>query len=91
MKEFRGGYWFTILEILEQEKRPLHGKECFDILEKKYGQASYINFLLAIKKMKKSNKIIASRINEEQKKECAQRGEFGVQRRVYFSLPKYSK
>lgn len=91
MKEFRGGYWFTILEILEQEKRPLHGRECFEILEKKYGQANYINFLLAIKKMKKSKVIISNKITEEQKKQCAEQGIFGVQRRIYFSLPKYSK
>lgn len=60
MGQFKGGYYFAILEIFEEKQnknKEFHGKELFNLFEEKFGSGNYINFNKALKKLKKSGEI----------------------------------
>ncbi len=61
MSQFKGGYYFAILELFEIYKEAYHGKELFELFENKFGSGSYINFIKALRKLIKSGKVKAEK------------------------------
>lgn len=68
MKKFEGGYYFAILELLKDLKRKnknrksYHGKQLFNLFEDKFGSGNYLNFLKALKQLKKSDRISIKKV-----------------------------
>ncbi len=63
MAQFKGGYYFAILELLDElevtepDKDEYHGKELFSKFEEKFGSGNRINFNRALRQLKKAKKI----------------------------------
>ncbi len=65
MKEFRGGYYSAILELLVNiDKKEYHGKELFELFENKFGSGNIINFRKTLKKLVESKKLSRSNPRE---------------------------
>jgi Fe2+ or Zn2+ uptake regulation protein len=58
MKEFRGGYYFAIIETLqEMPNKEYSTKEIYTEFEKKFGSGNIITFRKALIHLKKERKI----------------------------------
>jgi RNA polymerase-interacting CarD/CdnL/TRCF family regulator len=58
MKEFRGGYYFAIIETLQTLKdKEYSTKEIYGEFEKKFGSGNIITFRKALKHLRNENKI----------------------------------
>lgn len=57
MKEFGGGYYFAILELIETLDEEYCTKDLFYLFEDRFGSGNIINFRKALKKLKETDKI----------------------------------
>jgi hypothetical protein len=57
MKEFGGGYYFAILELMDTLDEEHHTKELFSLFEDMFGSGNLINFRKALKKLKETGRI----------------------------------